>query len=537
MTASATPDAPPLPPPRPIRFVHQGRIVSVEGLAPTTSVLAWLREHAHCTGTKEGCAEGDCGACTVVIAEPAPAGTAPAGSAGTAAAVIDGLLLRTVNACIQFLPTLDGRALLTVEDLKAVAGGALHPVQQALVDCHGSQCGFCTPGFAMSLACAYEHHQAAGTRPGRQALADALSGNLCRCTGYRPILDAGERMFDAPPVRLDTAALKAQLAELALDAPLHYAGPSAAASASQPGRIDHLHAPRTLDELAALRLARPDARLLAGATDIGLWVNKQFRDLGEVIYVGRVDALKRIDVDDRHLVIGAGAALEDAWAALVRHRPELRELWLRFASPPIRHAGTLGGNLANGSPIGDGAPALIALDARLRLRRGSAVREVALDAFYLDYMRNDLAAGEFVEAVLVPLPGPQHLRVYKVSKRRDSDISAVCAGLALSLEAEGRIADVRLAWGGMAATVRRAARAEAALLGQPWDEPALHAAQAALAQDFTPLTDMRASAAYRLRVAQNLLRRFWLETRAQAPLAPSAVSVWDAAERTQKASP
>ncbi|MBI5335330.1 MAG: xanthine dehydrogenase small subunit [Burkholderiales bacterium] len=532
MTASATPDAPPLPPPRPIRFVHQGRIVSVEGLAPTTSVLAWLREHAHCTGTKEGCAEGDCGACTVVIAEPAPAGTAPAGSAGTAAAVIDGLLLRTVNACIQFLPTLDGRALLTVEDLKAMAGGALHPVQQALVDCHGSQCGFCTPGFAMSLACAYEHHQAAGTRPGRQALADALAGNLCRCTGYRPILDAGQRMFDAPPVRLDTAALKAQLAELALDAPLHYAGPSAAASASPPGRIDHLHAPRTLDELAALRLARPDARLLAGATDIGLWVNKQFRDLGDVIYLGRVDALKRIEVEDGHLVIGAGAALEDAWAALVRHRPELRELWLRFASPPIRHAGTLGGNLANGSPIGDGAPALIALDARLWLRKGAAVREVALDAFYVDYMRNDLAAGEFVQAIVVPLPGPQQLRVYKVSKRYDSDISAVCAGLALSLDGDGRIAHVRLAYGGMAATVRRAAQAEAALLGQPWGEPALHAAQAALAQDFTPLSDMRASAAYRLRVAQNLLRRFWLETRAEAPLAQGAVSVWALDEAT-----
>jgi xanthine dehydrogenase small subunit len=289
------PSASPSPTSRPIRFWHRGEVVEVAGAPATRTVLQWLREDARCSGTKEGCAEGDCGACTVVIGELDAQGA---------------LGLVPVNACIRFLPTLDGKALFTVEDL-AAPGGDLHPVQQALVDCHGSQCGFCTPGFVMSMWACYERHRAAGTRPTRQQLADDLSGNLCRCTGYRPILDAGQRMFEVPPVRRDLAQVLAALRTLAADPPLD--GPV-------------FHAPRTLAAFAALREALPDARVLAGSTDMGLWVTKQMRDLGALISIGEVAELRHIETRPDELVIGAAASLEDAWQALVAAWPTLRDV-------------------------------------------------------------------------------------------------------------------------------------------------------------------------------------------------------------------
>jgi xanthine dehydrogenase small subunit len=493
---------------RPIRFFHRGAVVDVDGTAPTRTVLDWLREDARCTGTKEGCNEGDCGACTVVIAELAPAGPASDD-------VVAGLRLRSANACIQFLPTLDGKALFTVEDLTGV-DGALHPVQQAMVACHGSQCGFCTPGFVMSLWATYQHHGARGTRPSRQQIADELSGNLCRCTGYRPIVDAGERMFDLPAARLDAAPVIAALTSLREAAPLRSVGAGSG----------ELSAPRTLDDFAAALLNDPDARILAGSTDIGLWVNKMFRDLPRLVYIGAVDELKRVEERDGVLSIGAAASLEDAWRALVARWPTLADIWLRFAGVPLRHTGTMGGNVANGSPIGDSAPVLMALDASLVLRRGGAIRRVGLADFYTGYMKNLLQPGEFVQAIEVPLASRATVRAYKISKRFDCDISAVCAGLAIELDGAGVVVAARLAFGGMAATVARASRAEAALVGQAWDDAAVAVAQAALASDFVPLTDMRASAAYRMQVAQNLLKRFWLETRRETPLAASESSVW-----------
>ena len=496
---------------QPIRFFHRGSIASVSDAAPTRTLLDWLREDARCTGTKEGCNEGDCGACTVVVGELPEHADAP----GQA---VRGLTLRSVNACLQFLPTMHGKALFTVEDLKQDPSShrTLHPVQQAMVDCHGSQCGFCTPGFVMSMWGEYERHRACATRPTRREMADALSGNLCRCTGYRPILDAGERMFELPSVALDTAPVIAALRAIDSGSTFTY----------QPPGLARFDAPRTLDELAALREQRPDARLLSGATDIGLWVNKQLRELGDILYLGRVDELRRIADQPDELWIGAGVSLEAAWGELVKRCPPLSDMWLRFASPPIRHAGTLGGNVANGSPIGDGPPVLIALDAQIELRRGTRVRRLPLADFYVDYMKNRLEPGEFVQAIAIPQAAfARQIRGYKISKRYDSDISAVCGAFAIELDGEV-VKSVRLVYGGLAGIVKRAAGAEAALLGQPWSQASVTAAQAALAHDFKPLTDMRASAGYRLQVAQNLLTRLWLETRATDPLPAQATSVW-----------
>ncbi|MDP9044890.1 MAG: xanthine dehydrogenase small subunit [Pseudomonadota bacterium] len=494
---------------RPIRFFHRGKVVEVSGVQPTRTVLDWLREDARCTGTKEGCNEGDCGACTVVLGELAAPGDSRA---------VRGMRLDTVNACIQFLPTLDGKALFTVEDLAALAppgGASLHPVQQAMVDCHASQCGFCTPGFVMSLWSTYERRGPGEPAPSRQQLADELSGNLCRCTGYRPILDAGQRMFDLPAVALDTAPAVAALRTLQAAPPLDYRASTA-----------RFLAPLTLEELAELREQYPKAQLLAGSTDVGVWVNKQFRPLGDILYVGAVAEMKRVEERDGELHIGAGASLEAAWSALARHFPTLTDVWLRFASPPIRHAGTMGGNIANGSPIGDSAPVLMALDATIQLRRGARVRSLPLADFYLDYMKNRMEPGEFLQGLTVPLAGAaRQVRAYKISKRFDSDISAVCGAFAIEL-AGRQVRSIRLAFGGMAATVRRAALTETAILGQPWDQATVSAAKYALADDFTPLSDMRASAAYRLQVAQNLLQRLWLETRLENPLPPEATSVY-----------
>ncbi len=483
----------------PIRFLYQGQLRELRDVKPTQTILQHLREDLRCTGTKEGCAEGDCGACTVVIGS-----------------LEDGeLALRAVNACIQFTPTLDGKALFTVEDL-AQPDGAPHPVQQALVECHGSQCGFCTPGFAMSLFGMYLKQE--GRAPSRCQINDALSGNLCRCTGYRPIIDAARRMVELPPVAFDRAALAERLRALQRSHGFTYAAHG-----------QHFHVPRTVAELAALRADHPAAVLLAGSTDVGLWVTKHLRELGDVIYLGQVAELKTMHEQGGMLEIGAGVSLQDAYQALAARYPaELTELWQRFASLPIRHAGTLGGNVANGSPIGDSMPWMIALGSQVVLASSTGTRVLALDDFYLGYQKKDLRPGEFVQAVRVPLPQSRpglRFRTYKLAKRFDQDISAVCAAFAIVLDGE-TIVDARIAFGGMAATPQRAAQAEAALLGQAWTEAVLTGAMAALGRDYAPLSDARASSSYRMRTAQNLLRRFWLETRLHDPLPAQAVNAF-----------
>jgi len=482
----------------PIRFYFRGAVREFAGGAPTRTVLQHLREDLHCTGTKEGCAEGDCGACTVVVGSLNPAGQ---------------LEMKAVNSCIQFAPTLDGKALFTVEDLQQ-QDGALHPVQQAMVECHGSQCGFCTPGFVMSLWGMYLDKN--GEPAQRREIDDCLSGNLCRCTGYRPIIDAAHRMTELPAVAFDRAALTTQLQALQRDAGSSY---------TAHGRT--FYAPRTLEELVSLRAAHPQATLLAGSTDIGLWVTKQLRELGDIIYLGHVAALQTVVELRDMLEIGAGVSLEGAYNALCELYPtQLGELRQRFASLPIRNAGTLGGNVANGSPIGDSMPWLIAVGSEVVLQGPAGQRVLPLEAFYLDYQKKDLQPDEIVAAVRVPLPRENvQFRTYKLAKRFDQDISAVCAAFAFTLDGD-QIIDARIAYGGMAATPRRAPRAESALTGLRWNEANLRVAMDMLAQDFKPLSDMRASGTYRMQTAQNLLRRFWFETRLDAPLGNESVNAF-----------
>jgi xanthine dehydrogenase small subunit len=481
----------------PIRFYYQGQLREVQGAAPTQTILQHLREDLHCTGTKEGCAEGDCGACTVVI------GSLENGQ----------LQMKAVNSCIQFTPTLDGKALFSVEDLQQ-DDGALHPVQQALVECHGSQCGFCTPGFAMSLWGMYLKQD--GVQPSRCQIDDALSGNLCRCTGYRPIIDAARRMVELPAVAFDRVRLTEQLTALRREK-----------LASYTVGAQTFHAPRTLAELALLRAEHPAALLLAGSTDVGLWVTKQMRALGDIIYLGHVDALKTVREVDGMLEIGAGVTLDDAYRAVCTHYPEqLDAMWQRFASLPIRNAGTLGGNVANGSPIGDSMPWLIALGSEVVLHGPEGARTLALEDLYLGYQKKDLRPDEFVRAVRVPLPrAGVAFRTYKLAKRFDQDISAVCAAFAFTFEGDV-IQTARIAFGGMAATPKRAAHTEALLAGRVWSDATVTAAMAALLEDYAPLSDMRASSTYRMQAAQNLLRRFWYETRSDAPLAANAVNAF-----------
>jgi len=473
-----------------VRFVLDDTIVDAAHADPATTLLTYLREHLGRTGTKEGCAEGDCGACTVLVGE-------------LAGERID---YKAVNACIRFLPTLDGKQVVTVESLKG-SRGVLHPVQQALVDHHASQCGFCTPGFVMSLAGLYLQ-EAPGdeTVPlERERVVDALSGNLCRCTGYRPIIDAGCSMNSYPtPERwsradAQSAARRERLRSIARSESLRIGDPPSFVS------------PRSLDELASLFASAPQSLLLAGGTDVGLWVTKQLRELPPVLYLGEVAELRQVCEHDGELEIGAAVTLAEGYDALVSHYPMLAELANRFASVPIRNSGTLCGNLANGSPIGDSMPVLIALGASVGLRKAERLRRLPLEDLYLGYQKHALEAGEFIVDVRVPLPQEgREVASYKISKRFDQDISAVCAGFAVQLE-HGRVISARLAFGGMAATPKRAPAAERALTGAAWSMGAIEQAAAAIGHDFAPISDMRASRGYRLQIAGALLRRFFLE--------------------------
>ncbi len=440
---------------------------------PTMTVLEYLRGPERICGTKEGCAEGDCGACTVVLVDA------------------DGRH-DAVNACVLFVPALDGRQLLTVEHL-AGPDGALHPVQQAMVDRHGSQCGFCTPGFVMSL-----YALRTEAKPDRAAVNEALAGNLCRCTGYRPIVDAAMDVCTGH--------------EAPVPAPL----PSPAGSLALSHGDKRSFSPRTADELAGILLEYPVATIVAGGTDVGLWVTKQHKTLPVTVSLDAVADLRGVEETDGAIRIGAGATYQDALPLLETHFPDFGAMIRRIGSRQIRNRGTIGGNIANASPIGDSPPALLALDASVVLRRGDVRRTVRLDAFFTGYRQTVLTKGEFIERIDVPLPAAREVfRCYKVSKRFDQDISAVCAAFRLRVEG-GIVRDIRIGYGGMAATPLRPRAVEDALTSRPWNEATIRMAQAVMDSAMSPLSDMRASALYRRTVARNLLLKCFLETSEEA---------------------
>ena len=467
-----------------LRFVLGHRPHALPDVAPDRTLLDVLREDLRCTAVKEGCASGDCGACTVAVAEAEEGGR---------------LHWRAINSCIRLAHSVEGMAVFTAEDI-AGEGGRLHPAQRAMLECHGSQCGFCTPGFVMSLFTL--HRQRDGAAVSRDEALHALSGNLCRCTGYRPILDAAQTMHHWPDVPLDESGLLQQLKLLAQDgrAPV-------ADSAS-----NFYATPTTLSELLRLRAAHPQALIAAGTTDVGLWVTKQHRRFGQIIDVTRVTELRRIERGAHSLSIGAAASLTEAFDALAESRPQLKPFFDRFAGLPVRESGTLGGNVANGSPIGDSMPLLIALGATLVLASTRGERTLPIEDFYLAYRKTALAPDEVLARIEVPQPTPHEwLRADKISKRFEDDISAVCLAVALQVE-DGVIHSARIGAGGVAAVPARAIQTEAALAGQSCAEGAFDAAASVLEAEFKPLSDMRASSAYRRAVLGNLLRRGWQQS-------------------------
>ncbi|WP_292897201.1 xanthine dehydrogenase small subunit [Nitratireductor sp.] len=468
-----------------IRFLLNGTPVALGNVRPDETLLDYLRLRQRLTGTKEGCAEGDCGACTILV------GRLRKGE----------LVYESVNACIRFLGSLDACHVVTVEHLKR-ADGSLHPVQQALVDHHGSQCGFCTPGFVMSLYALWMREP----KPSERAVEKALQGNLCRCTGYEPIVRAalsvstyGDAVSD--PLATERAAVIAALNQMKDGARVEIGS----------GR-DRLVIPTDVDDFATILESEPDATVVAGATDVGLWVTKFMREIAPVVFIGGLDELRDSHEENGAIHIGAGVSYSDAFSFLAKRIPALGALIDRIGGEQVRNMGTIGGNIANGSPIGDTPPPLIALGATLTLRKGSARRTIPLEDFFIDYGKQNRAPGEFVEAVHVPVPdAASRFAVWKISKRRDEDITAVLGAFDLTI-ADGRVEAARIAYGGMAATPKRAKAVEAALVGKAWTEETVEAALSAYEKDFQPISDMRASADYRMMAAKNLLRRFYVES-------------------------
>ncbi len=499
---------------QPLQFLRRGQPVALGNVPPDRTLLEVLREDLGCTGTKEGCGEGDCGACTVVLGEE---------RGGQ-------LHYSAVNSCIRLAHSVNGMALWTVEDLaedpliQPVGDAAaarqtitLHPAQEAMVQCHGSQCGFCTPGFVMSLFGMYQNHVCHGEAITRELAQEELSGNLCRCTGYRPILDAAQQMASLPGMAVNESEVLQKLKQMAHD------------QSAQAADFSYI-APTSQATLLAARAAHPAAQIVAGCTDVGLWVTKQHKQYPQVLDVTRAVELREVTQHADAIHIGAAVSLTDAFAALTAQWPQLHRFATRFAGLPVRNSGTLGGNVANGSPIGDSMPLLIALRAQVVLAsQARGERALPLEALYTGYRQNVMAPDELLVRIVVPKPSPtEQLRAYKISKRFDDDISAVCLVLNLDIVG-GTVQRASIGAGGVVATPVRAWHTEATLQGQPWTEATVQQAVRMLQAEFSPISDMRASGDYRRTVLGNLLQRFWLESQGQPNASIHQIDMTEAA--------
>ncbi|MFK8048959.1 MAG: xanthine dehydrogenase small subunit [Halioglobus sp.] len=470
-----------------LRFLLHNTQHSLEDVNPNISVLDYLRDHLDRVGTKEGCASGDCGACTVVLGE------ARNGQVSYSA----------INACITPLGNLHGKQLITVEDLKSES--TLHPVQQAMVDCHGSQCGFCTPGFVMSMFAYRKNNDTAE----RDSIIEALGGNLCRCTGYQAIIAAAEQMFHSSREDQFSKLEESTLAALRAiqDCP---------DAVTLSGADKQYHSPTTSAGLGELLSAHPNAKLVAGGTDLSLDFTQFLKEIDTLIYTGRVEELLRVDKTEDSLQIGSAVSYTDCKEVLCQEYPDLHELIERLGSRQIRNQGTLGGNVGNASPIGDMPPVLIALKAQLILRSASGSRTIPAEDFFISYKVTDLRAGEFIETIVVPRAKAGYtFKAYKVSKRLEDDISAICGIFYLQIEG-GIVADASIAFGGMAEIPKRASACQQALIGQAWNQETVDLAMEALGHDYSPISDFRASAGYRAQVAKNLLQRLFQDSDIQA---------------------
>ena len=463
-----------------IKFVHKKKIFKIHNPNPNETILSFVRTKLRKTGTKEGCAEGGCGACTVVLGELKKSK----------------IIYKAINACIAFVPTLANKQLILVEDLVS-DDGSLHPVQKAMVKYHGSQCGFCTPGFVMSLFAMYKNYSFYTD----DTIKDSISGNLCRCTGYRPIIDAAQSLnkiskfdFFKKNRKLFVSLLKKIKHEniVIFDKNKKY------------------FAPKNIGELKKILRQYPNSKLLNGGTDISLDVTKERKELDSLIYINSIDELNYIKKKNNYIEVGATTPLIDFELFVKKYFPDFAQILKRYGSTQIRNVCTISGNIATASPIGDTLPLLLSLDSQIVVKDKAKTKILPLNGFFINYRKTKLKRGQFIHSIRIPLRLKSIFKAYKISKRIDDDISSVCASFNVELK-DKKIKNIKIAYGGMANIPKRAINCEKILLNTSFSDSIINKAKKSLEKDFSPITDARASQEYRMEIAKNLLEKCFIE--------------------------
>ncbi len=465
-----------------VSFIHNKRIVEIKNPDPNETLLNYIRNKLKKTGTKEGCAEGGCGACTVVIGELKN----------------NEVNYSAINSCITLLPTLQGKQLILVEDLVS-KDGSLHPVQEAMVNCHGSQCGFCTPGFVMSLFSMFKKY----SKFKDDVIKDSISGNLCRCTGYKPIIKAAESLKNKKKIDHFSQDIKNTIKLL------KKINNKSIAIYKKDKRY---FAPRYIQELKKILKKNINANFLSGGTDLSLSITKDRKDINSIIYMNFIRELNYIKSNDEYIEVGASTPLIDLEHYIKKHYLDFTKILKRYGSPQIRNVGTVAGNIATASPIGDCLPLLISLNAQVVLQDLKKTKILFLDSFFISYRKTKLKKGQFIHSIRIPIFKKNIFKAYKVSKRFDDDISSVCAAFNLGI-IKNKIESIRIAYGGMAEIPKRAIFCEKILLNSSVNDEIINKAKDALEKDFKPISDMRASKFYRMEVAKNLLEKCWVEVK------------------------